>query len=116
MNTNSQYHKPNWPLFSAFYSSILFKTYTYTLYTDYVNIFIMFIERYLMNYTVQNYSGELQINGWFVVCIHIEEAIIWGKEIRVCTHKRDNSVSFVIILVENLVQIGLIIFSRDIDL
>ena len=40
---------------------------------------------------------------------HVEEAVIWGEQIMVCTYKRDNSGSGVIILEENLVQIGLVI-------
>ena len=39
----------------------------------------------------------------------MKEAVAWGREMRACTHKRDNSGSGVIILEENLVQIGLII-------
>ena len=42
-------------------------------------------------------------------CIHVEEAVIWGKEMRSCTHKRDNFSISGIILAENLVQICLII-------
>ena len=42
-------------------------------------------------------------------CIYIEKAVICGKEMSACTHKRDKSGIGVIILEENLVQIGLII-------
>ena len=56
-----------------------------------------------------NQSDKLQINGWFVGCINIEKAIVWGKEIRACTHKWDNSSRGVVILEENLVQMSLII-------
>ena len=38
-----------------------------------------------------NWSNKSQINGWLAGCIHVEEAVIWGKEMRACTHKRDNS-------------------------
>ena len=41
-------------------------------------------------------------------CIHVEEAIIWGREIRTCAHKRDKSGSCVNILEENWIQIDLI--------
>ena len=57
----------------------------------------------------ENRSCEPQINVWFVGCIYVQEAVIWGKEMRACTHKRDNSGNGVIILEENLVQIGLIV-------
>ena len=44
-------------------------------------------------------------------CIHEEEVviIIYGKEMRACTHKRDNHGIGVIILEENFVEMGLII-------
>ena len=53
--------------------------------------------------------GEPQINDWLVRCINAEEETIEGKEMRACTHKRDNSCSSTINLEEHLVGIGLII-------
>ena len=53
-------------------------------------------------------SGKQQINGWFVVPIHVEEAVIWGNEMRACTQKRNNT-GIGVIIEENAVQIGLII-------
>ena len=38
------------------------------------------------------------------MCIHVEQAVIYGKEMRGCTHKRDNPGSSIIILEENLFQ------------
>ena len=40
---------------------------------------------------------------------HVAEAVNWSKEMRACTHKRDNFGIGVIIREERLVQIGLII-------
>ena len=40
--------------------------------------------------------------------IHVEEDVICGKEMKTCTHKRDNSNIGVIIIEENYVQIDLI--------
>ena len=51
-----------------------------------------------------NYSSELQINGWFVGCIHVEEADISDKEMMAYKHKHG-----VIIRGENLVLISLTI-------
>ena len=42
-------------------------------------------------------------------CIHVEEAVIWGKEMRTCTHKRDKRGIGVTILEEHLIQIGLML-------
>ena len=52
---------------------------------------------------------NLELNGWFVGCIHVEKAVVWGKEMRACTHKRDITGIGAIILEENLIQTGLII-------
>ena len=41
-------------------------------------------------------------------CIHAE-AVIWGKEMKACTHKLDNFGIGVVNIDENLVQIGLLI-------
>ena len=52
-------------------------------------------------------------------CFQVEEAVIRGKEIRVCSPKRDNSGIGVITFEENLVRIGLImaeIFFMKCDL
>ena len=49
--------------------------------------------------------SDLQLWG----CIHVEEVVVWGKEMRACTYKRDNSGIGVIIFEENVIQIGLII-------
>ena len=51
--------------------------------------------------TSHNLSADLQINCLFVRCIHVEEAVIYGKELRSWTHKRDNSGSCVIISEEH---------------
>ena len=47
--------------------------------------------------------------AYFWGCIRAEEAVIWAKEIRASTYKRDISGIGVIILEEKCVQIGLII-------
>ena len=49
------------------------------------------------------------MNDWFVGCIDVEEVVVRGEEMRAYTHKRDNFSIGVIILEENLVQIGSII-------
>ena len=46
-----------------------------------------------------------------MACIHAAKAVIWGKESRTCTHKRDNSGNSAIISEENWFD-----NSRDIGL
>ena len=42
-------------------------------------------------------------------CFHVEKAVIYGKKIRACTHKHDNSGSGIIIPEKKIDQIDLII-------
>ena len=71
----------------------------------------MYIHKRVIALFIQEktYSGKPQINGWFVWCSDVEEAVIRGKEMWTCAHNCDNSYSGGIILEENLVQISLII-------
>ena len=63
---------------------------------------------YLLSQSSHNSSGKPQINGWFVGCIHVEEAVIYGVKKLEPTHNFDNSSGGIIILEEMLVQIGFI--------
>ena len=44
-----------------------------------------------------------------MIRIHVDKVVVYGKEMRACTQKCDNSGSCFIILEENLVEFGLII-------